>query len=175
MKPQLGNLREIVDILVEEGVEFIVVGGQAEWIFGSDRATLDVDVCYRRTAENLKRLAIALRRMNPSLRNAPPELPFILDEKTLALGDNFTFSTDFGDFDLLGYLEPIGGYDALVGHVERFQYGSHLLNVIALDDLIRIKQHIRRPKDRASLEQLLGIKRVRESGGQPDGGPQTPV
>lgn len=32
------------------------------------------------------------------------------------------------------------------------------------DDLIRIKQHIQRPKDRESLMQLLAIQRVTEEG-----------
>lgn len=170
MKPQLGDLREIARILSEEGVEFIVVGGQAEWLMGGNRGTLDVDICYRRTSENLERMAKALRRMNPSLRNAPPDLPFIIDGRTLALGDNFTFSTDFGDFDLLGYLEPLGGYEQLMKNVERYQFGDHVLQVIGLDDLIKIKQHIARDKDRDSLRVLLGIKedriRNQNSGGR---------
>ena len=32
-------LERISEILISEGVEFIVVGGQAEWLFGSPRAT----------------------------------------------------------------------------------------------------------------------------------------
>ena len=36
------------------------------------------------------------------------------------------------------------------------------VKVIDLDDLIRIKQHIRRPKDQDSLWQLLAIKRLRK-------------
>src|SRR5215831_6464135 len=64
------TLERIAEILISEGVEFIVVGGQAEWLFGSPRATFDVDLCYRRTKENLKRLAQALRKIRPSLRNA---------------------------------------------------------------------------------------------------------
>jgi hypothetical protein len=37
--------------------------------------------------------------------------------------------------------------------------------VIGLDDLIRIKRHINRPKDRESLPQLEAIKRLREQEG----------
>lgn len=53
-------LERIVDLLVKHGVEFIVIGGQAETIFGSPRITYDVDLCYRRTRANLERLANAL-------------------------------------------------------------------------------------------------------------------
>ncbi len=163
MRPELGDLKQIAKILAEEEVEFIVVGGQAEWLMGGHRATLDVDVCYRRTSENLKRLATALRRMNPVLRNAPPDLPFLIDDRTLALGDNFTFSTDYGDFDLLGYLEPLGGYDRLIKNVETYQFGEQVLQLIGLDDLITIKRHIGRDKDRDSLRELLAIKEVRDA------------
>jgi len=94
---QRSALEQISEILVSEGVEFIVVGGQAEWLFGSPRATFDVDRCYRRTRENLARLAKALKKLKPALRNAPADLPFQIDEQSLALGCNFTFETPFGD------------------------------------------------------------------------------
>ncbi len=41
------------------------------------------------------------------------------------------------------------------------------LRVIGLDDLIRIKEHIRRPKDQASLIDLLALRREREAGRGP--------
>src|SRR5438045_3424619 len=68
---QRSALEQISEILVSEGVEFIVVGGQAEWLFGSPRATFDVDLCYRRTRENLARLTKALKKLKPALRNPP--------------------------------------------------------------------------------------------------------
>ena len=37
------------------------------------------------------------------------------------------------------------------------------LLVISLDDLIRVKEHIRRPKDRESLMQLQAIKKLRDA------------
>ena len=55
---QRSALELISEILLSEGVEFIVVGGQAEWLFGSARPTFDVDLCYRRTRENLRRLML---------------------------------------------------------------------------------------------------------------------
>jgi predicted nucleotidyltransferase len=156
------RLEQVAGMLMDAGVEFIIVGGQAEWLFGSPRVTYDIDLCYRRTAGNLERLASVLKRMKPQLRNAPPDLPFTIDARTLSNGENFTFVTEWGDFDLLGHLEPIGGYDELIKHAEHHQLGGRNVIVIALDDLIRIKRHINRPKDRESLYQLLAIKRIRE-------------
>src|SRR5262245_8685580 len=106
-------LAKIARLLQKHQVEFIVIGGAAAVLMGSPLPTFDVDLCYRRTEENLKRLATALKEIHPTLRGAPPDLPFILDARSLALGSNFTFNTDFGALDLLAWVEPIGGYEQL--------------------------------------------------------------
>jgi predicted nucleotidyltransferase len=159
-------LERFCALLADHGVEFIVVGGQAEALMGSPRVTYDVDLCYRRSPDNLEKLATALGTLNLTLRGAPPELKFRLDAQALALGQNYTFEVD-GEFplDLLGYLEPIGSYDELVAHAEMVSIGGRPTQVIGLDDLIRIKRHINRPKDRESLLQLEAIKRLREQEG----------
>jgi hypothetical protein len=155
---------EIVDLMTAHQVEFLVLGGQAESLLGGARVTFDTDLCYRRDAENLRRLAEALRELKPTLRGAPPGLPFRIDAESLALGSNFTFRTSLGDLDLLGYVEPIGGYDDLAPRAEIIPFGAIYLKVISLDDLIRVRQHLGRPKDRDSLMHLLAIKRIREEG-----------
>jgi predicted nucleotidyltransferase len=164
--PDESNLRvpfeTIVDLFASRGVEFIVIGGQAEILLGGNRVTFDTDLCYRRTRENLERLANALKEIRPTLRGAPPDLPFQLEARTLELGNNFTFKTTAGDLDLLGYVEPIGGYEELLRSAETVPFGTAQLHVASLDDLIRIKRHIKRFKDSESLAQLLAIKRIRE-------------
>ena len=160
------RLRLFVELLRRHDVEFIVIGGQAETLMGSPRATLDTDLCYRRSAENLKRLAAALRELDPTLRGAPPGLPFIIDERSLALGSNFTFNTRYGPLDLLAWVEPLGPYEQLERSAEEFSYDGSILKTISLDDLIRVKQHIRRSKDADSLFQLLAIKKAREDTGK---------
>ncbi len=149
----------ICEILLRHGVEFLVIGGQAEVLYGSSRVTLDVDVCYRRSGENLARLASALLELKPTLRGAPPDLQFRLDAQSLALGNNFTFITTAGDFDLLGYVEPIGGYEQLSSNATAFQAGEMAIRAIGLDDLIKIKEYLRRPKDQAALHQLYALRR----------------
>jgi predicted nucleotidyltransferase len=155
------DLRKVAEILLRHGVEFIVIGGQAETLMGSARVTYDVDLCYRRTRENLERLAAALREIKPTLRGAPPDLPLILDAQALSLGNNYTFETFLGKLDLLGWVEPLGDYESLLKHAEVYPVGEMRLSVIGLDDLIRIKKHIRRSKDHDSLLQLLAIKKIR--------------
>ena len=155
-------IEELIDLLAQEGVEYLVIGGQAEYLFGSPRVTYDIDLCYKRDAQNLEHLARALKRINPRLRGAPPDLPFALDGRSLALGSNFTFTTDLGPVDLLGWVEPIGAYEQLIERAETYDVVGRRVRTISLDDLIRVKQHIKRLKDQESLVQLLGIREIRE-------------
>ena len=158
------NLLRIAEHLERHGVEFMVIGGQAAALLGSPLPTFDVDLCYRRTKDNLQRLAEALQELRPTLRGAPGDLPFRLDAESLALGANFTFNTDYGPLDLLGWVEPFGTYDELLPGCERIEVGDAQLLVIGLEDLIAIKRHIGRPKDQAMLVQLEALKRLREEG-----------
>ena len=156
------KLEICVEHFAPHRVEFLVIGGQAAALFGSPIPTYDVDLCYRRTAENLERLAKALVELHPTLRGAPPDLPFILDAKSLALGSNFMFNTDIGSLDLLGWVEPFGGYDELAPRAEAHEVSGYRVLSISLDDLIKIKRHIRRDKDQAAVFQLEAIKKMRE-------------
>jgi hypothetical protein len=87
--------------LCTEGVEFVLIGGAAATVHGSARLTRDVDVVYARDRENVRRLTKALTPYKPYLRGAPPGLPFVWDEQTIAHGLNFTLVTALGDVDLL--------------------------------------------------------------------------
>ena len=158
----LSLLEQIAALFVSRGVEFLVIGGQAEYLFGSSRPTQDVDLCYKRDRANLERIAVCLRSIKTRLRGAPADLPFILDARTLEMGTNFTFTTELGDLDLLGYVEPIGQYEDLLPRHESYELGAFAVNTIGLDDLLRVKLPINRAKDQESIAQLKAIKRIRE-------------
>lgn len=158
------KLVQIAELLDRHGVEYLVIGGQAAVLHGSPLATFDVDLCYARTAENLVRLATALREIHPTLRGAPPDLPFRLDEQSLALGSNFTFLTDLGPLDLLGWVEPLGSFESLQPRAEKMDLGGRTVLVISLDDLIVIKRHINRPKDQTAAVQLEALQKLRDEG-----------
>ena len=72
-----------IEVLADGNVEFIIVGGLAATVHGSARLTQDLDIVYRRTSDNLSRLAKALAPHKPYLRGAPEGLPFVLDAETL--------------------------------------------------------------------------------------------
>ena len=162
--PNLTRLERVAELMNRHGVRFIVIGGQAEYIFGSERVTFDVDLCYERGPDNLARLAAALKELGVRLRGVPADVPVVLDARALALGSNYTFDTPIGDLDLLGHVEPLGDYERLDRRASNYRIADTDLRVIDLDDLIAIKRHIRRPKDQISLIYLEAIKQARDEG-----------
>lgn len=156
----------ILAALAQRDVEFIVIGGIAAAARGSDALTADLDVCYRRTKENIARLLLALRDLQVTLTNSPPKLPFTLDERTIWNGDTFTFDTPYGRFDCLANPSGTTGYDDLVRSATTETIGVSVL-VCSLDDLIRMKK-AGRPKDLWAVEQLTTLKRLIESSSPSD-------
>lgn len=150
-----------LEFLGRHDIDCVIIGGVAGTLHGSTIPTTDLDICYSRTTENLIRLAAALHAVNARLRNAPPNLPFLLDAETLRKGLNFTFITDVGDLDLLGEVRGIGYYDMAAEGASSFELLGYRFKVIALDKLILAKRTAGRPKDMvavAELEALLDRK-----------------
>jgi hypothetical protein len=144
--------------LNRHGVRYVLIGGFAGKLHGSPALTVDIDVCYARDAENLERLAAALRELDASLRGAEEGLPFRLDARTLRNGDSFTFITDAGDLDILGTPAGTDGYERLARTAVRMDLDGVLVDVASLDDLIVMKRASGRARDRAHLE-ILGALR----------------
>lgn len=148
-------------VLQAHGVRHVVIGGYAASILGTQIMTADLDICYERTAQNMTRLATALRELHAHLRVAgvDEDLPFILDAQSLAAGDSFTFSSDAGDLDILGTPSGSGGFRDLDADATTYELGEGLLvRVVSLDDLIRMKEAAGRPKDEAHLHVLSDLR-----------------
>lgn len=144
--------------LAEHGVRFVLIGGQAGLALGSTVLTIDVDVCYDRDLANLERLAAALVAMNARLRGVPGDVPFVIDARTLRNGDSFTFVTDHGAVDVLATPSGTRGYPDLALGATRTDVGGFEVDVVALDDLIRMKRAAARPKDLFAVEVLLALR-----------------
>jgi hypothetical protein len=112
--PNLLNAIPILQSLVTGQVEFVVVGGLAMVTRGTSFITEDLDVCYRRSPENIVRLASAIAKFEPYLRGAPEGLPFRFDAPTISAGLNFTLTTSCGSLDVLGEIAGIGDYSSVL-------------------------------------------------------------
>ncbi|MGH3031986.1 MAG: nucleotidyltransferase [Gaiellaceae bacterium] len=129
-------------------MDFVVIGGVAGGAHGSSYGTFDVDLAYARDPENLERIATVLRSIDATLRGAPPDLPFLLDAKTLQAGGNFTFLTSLGSVDLLAYPAGAPPYEHLKAAAMIIDVRGLRVRVASLDHLIAMKEASGRTKDK---------------------------
>jgi hypothetical protein len=107
---------QILRTLNEHQVQYVLIGGLAAILWGSDHITKDVDVCYARDDE--KALVRALHSLDAHLRGWPKGVPEFIDERAFRLGDTMTFITKFGAFDCLGTPAGTDGYTELKSHAK---------------------------------------------------------
>jgi predicted nucleotidyltransferase len=153
------DFRGLIITLADGGVEFVIVGGVAASIHGSAFGTSDVDVVYRRSPENIRRLVDALVNIHPRLRGAPTGLPFRFDAPTIRAGLNFTLTTDLGDLDLIGEIIGGGSYEDLLDHSAATFMFDRSCRVVLLSKLIELKRAAGRRKD---LERLAELELLEE-------------
>ena len=151
------NLFEMARRFSEADVEFVIIGGVAIRSHGGNYVTEDLDICYSRTNENLKKIAEVLLPLGPRPRNFPEKLPYIFDWTTLQHGTNFTFETSMGDIDLLGEVKAVGNYDDLVRQSISVDLDGHPTYILSIPALIIAKRAAGRPKDEAGLKVLEAL------------------
>lgn len=152
------ELKDAITSLVDNEVEFVLIGGVAITLHSSAYATEDLDLCYSRTNANLIKLAAALREFHPRARGLPADLPFIFDESTLRNGTNFTFSTTIGNIDLIAEVSGVGDYAIAKEKSVEFTIYDRTVKVLDLDALIASKQAANRTKDQLVLPELLALR-----------------
>jgi hypothetical protein len=154
----LPEIEKFLILLKDADVEFIVIGGVAMVAHGSAQVTFDIDVCYRRTSENIGKICSVLAPFKVKLRGAPAELPFRFDLETVRRGLNFTLDTDLGDIDLLGEVSGIGNYEQMLPFSELKAVDAITCRILTIDGLIRAKKAAGRKKDLNAIEELEGLK-----------------
>jgi hypothetical protein len=151
----------ICSILLEEEVEFVVLGGFAAIVRGSSLPTKDIDVIPSRDSSNLDRLSRALTRMNAKIRISGDPVPTKIDGAFLAnMPHMLNLVTDFGEMDLT--FAPAGS----AGDFEGWKKGATLeviddgltVLVASLDDIIDSKRAANRPKDQMALPYLESLR-----------------
>lgn len=75
---------------------------------------------------------------------------------------NFTLTTSWGDFDLLGEVAGNGTYETLRDHVDELELYGQRVNVVNLPKLIALKRAAGRPKDFEVLAELEALFEERE-------------
>ena len=159
------KLEETLRTLSNGGVEFVIIGGAAMQVQGSARLTEDLDFCYRRSKDNIERLAKAFAPFHPRLRDVPDGLPFRFEAATIERGSNFTLLTDLGQIGFLGHVPGLGEYQALQNESETVNLFRLDQKVLSIEGLIKAKKAAARPKDREAIVELEAMLEYRRKTG----------
>jgi hypothetical protein len=151
------SIQSLLVALVEEKIDFVVVGGVSGAIHGSPYVTNDLDVCYDTAPANLTRVARLLARLKAYPRESESGLPFTPDVRALRTTPVMTLRTIEGDLDLLDRIGGVGMYQDTVESSEEITAFSLRFRVLTLDGLIRARRAAARPKDLAQLPALEAL------------------
>ena len=152
-KPTSANLSEVLEGLLEAGVDFILVGGLAAVIQGAPVTTMDVDIVHNQSPENIAKLLAFLKSVDAFHRR--------LDDKLIEPGEDdlsgkghARFTTRLGPLDVLAVIEEGRSYGDLIDHTVEIEFRGHTLRVLDLKMLIQLKKTSTDPKDKLRLPVL---------------------
>lgn len=150
------DVSEFLQDLVDHGVEFMVVGGEAVILHGYSRVTGDIDIFYSLSADNTERLFAALRRFWGG------RVPGVHAASSLAEGVIVQFGVPPNRIDLINRIDGVSFQEAWGERVRVTIEGSPRkcsVSFIGLHSLLKNKKASGRPKDMDDLRYLEAASR----------------
>jgi len=143
----------IVRTLGKHGVRYVLIGALAARLQVFPRFTADADITPAKDADNLQRLASALRELEARIytEQIPEGLPFDCSPQMLARADIWNLITNAGRLDIAFRPSGTTGYDDLAPNAVHFDVDGYDLRAARLEDIIRSKEAANRPQDRQDV------------------------
>ena len=151
----------LLTALERQRVSYVLIGGFARIIQGTEELTRGLDLTPSLRAENLRRLALALDDLDARLSNGTrPQL-----DRDLLRQDVLELETDAGELKIVP--KPAGtrgGYDDLRRAATREPIGRGLRpRVASIGDLARMLAALGREQDQSPLQQLRTLAELERS------------
>jgi len=140
------DFEELLKLLEEHNVEYLIVGGYAVAFHGYPRFTKDIDIYYNISAINILGLQKALEKFGFTTKDLPAELFY-------SKGNIITFGIEPVRVDLINEISGVEFNDAWENRA-RGNYGTSEVNFINKSDLIKNKTSTPRLQDKADAEKL---------------------
>ena len=141
------DFEELLRLLEEHRVEYMVVGGYAVAFHGYPRFTKDIDVFFQSDDENVRLLRQALMAFGFREEDLPREA-------FTTPGNVLTFGVVPTRIDLINSIDGVT-YEEARRNVVRGTYGEVEVTFIGFEDLIKNKKSTPRAKDKGDVEELL--------------------
>jgi hypothetical protein len=144
------DFKEFFELLSEEKVEYLLIGGYAVAYHGYPRYTADIDIWINPLRENLELLICALRRFG--FKSQPFTVETFLGKEKI-----FQFGVPPTRIDLITFVPGLEFADCYP-KAEQMILGGLKILVIDRESLVKNKRACGRPKDIVDLEELLKRK-----------------
>ena len=152
------NVMAVLSALAREDVEYVLVGGVAVGLHGFERATNDIDLFVRPTAENVSHLRRALQSVFDD-----PSISEITAEDLAGEYPTIRYGPPDGDYfiDILGRLGTEISFDDLA--FELLDVSGTPVRLATARTLYRMKRDTVRPIDRVDAEVLRDAFHLEET------------
>lgn len=140
------DFKELLRLLEEHRVDYMIVGGYAVAYHGHPRFTKDIDIFFHSTDENVNRLRRALIVFGFREQDLPAEA-------FIAKGNVLTFGVVPTRVDLINDIDGVT-FEEAKSNVVRGIYGDVEVTFIGFNDLIKNKKATPRAKDKGDVEEL---------------------
>ena len=151
------QLNQLIQRLCDADIDFVIVGGFAGILHGSTLVTRDLDVCAVLSRENVAKLRDVLRDLNPPHRQTPQRLSFLDNSAPDVEVKNLYLGTSLGAVDLLSSITGVGDYSRVREASVEIEIFGRRCRDISIEDLIRAKESLGRPKDLLAAQELRAM------------------
>jgi hypothetical protein len=158
-----GDFLNLLERLVNAGVDFVIVGGFAGVVHGCTYVTQDIDVCCDFSPATLIALQRAISDLHPVHRMTPKRKKLQLTEQTCGQFKNLYLDTDIGQLDCLSFIDGLRDYNQVKGESELIEVEEMKVRVLSLNALIKSKKSMNRLRDKEAVLQLEAIKKLKNS------------
>lgn len=141
-----------------EGVDYLLMGGQAAILYGAAHFTQDLDLWIRPSPRNVRAFLRALSRVAARVHKLTPPL----SPRWVARGHGFHFlipqsGRSDAYLDALGRPPRVGGFSVSARRARRMTTPWGELPVVAIEDLVELKK-TNRPGDYEVISRLVRIR-----------------
>lgn len=155
--------RRLFDSLNKESVKYLVGGGIAVNLYGIERATADIDIILKLDKKNLLRFINVAKELGLKPKISVKVEDLIDEEKRKDWIVNkgmtvFSLYDPKNLFFLLDiFVEAPFNFDEVYKRRKKIKFMATVINVVPIDDLIKMKENSDRPQDRADIFYLTKI------------------
>lgn len=141
------DFKELFQLLEENLVDYMIIGGYAVAFHGYPRFTNDLDIFFDPSPENISRLRKALIDFGFTEQDLP-------EEAFLTRGNILAFGVAPTRVDMLNAIDGVA-YGEARKNVVKGRYGDVQVTFISREDLIKNKLAAPRTQDKADAQELM--------------------